>query len=239
MTESTVETRVAKLQRKEFQDKSFFLETYGILDQEFDETSTNIDRWARRANAIFRKGHDHSRWVFESYCQSFGLVPRLQASARLGMTTKSFDRTVAWAAGIGVSPHLVTTSGGLFSEGFVASIHEQFPKLRTTIFSDQTQYSRLIHQALRDEGVEIEEAQDPTASKICARDIDLSYYVDIVTLEPIGIRFNVWLTFGKPMSLEPDQISALTYARNEDALKPYLAPYARVDSELIKRLRGK
>lgn len=239
MDNSAFERRLTVLRRGTLQDQSFFETTYGIGPEQFNSITANIKMWATRQKArLDPPGPGFSRWIFESYCSSLGLLPPLQAAAQIGMDVSSLLKVVEWAQGIGLPNEVIRTSNGLFLESFLKSIHENFPVLRNMTFSDQTRYLRRIHAALREEGVEINQAHDPVASILSPTDIDLSYYVDIITLKPIGLRFTVWMSFGKPITLTPDMISLRTYIEHEAILRGFLPEYYRVEDDKLEMLRA-
>jgi hypothetical protein len=51
---------------------------------------------------------------------------------------------------------------------------------------------------------------------------DFASDFDCITFEPIGLRHQVWLDFGKPINLSPDVCGIHTYARHSRLLRPFL-----------------
>ncbi len=231
--------RIAILSKGELQERSFFEATYGLNETQLDSVLTQISIWAKRQKPKWKSsGSGFSRWVFETYCSSFGFLPPLQAAARIGMDVNSLLKVDEWAQRIGLPSEMIRTSNGLFLESFIVSIHENFPNLRSMTFSDQTRYLRRVHAALKEENVEIQPAYDPVASLLSPDDRDLSYYIDIITLEPIGLRYSVWMGFGKPITLTPDIISLRTYLEYESMLKSFVPEYYRIEENKLEALKA-
>jgi hypothetical protein len=45
---------------------------------------------------------------------------------------------------------------------------------------------------------------------------------DAITMDPVGLRYQVWLDTQKPVNLAPDVCSLKFYAKNEADLRPYV-----------------
>ena len=160
------------------------------------------------------------RHAFESYLQRSGLLPIKQAAARLGMTKDSFENVLTV---IEASDPLVASmqsfSRQLISESLLRSFHERFPKLRNTTFSSQDSYCSAIHKELKkDFNIDVEDLRCIT-SKLLDDKPDYAYEFDCFTDEPIGLRYQVWLDFKKPINLRPEACSWNLYVEREKDLK--------------------
>ena len=60
---------------------------------------------------------------------------------------------------------------------------------------------------------------------------------DAITLEPVGLRYQVWLETRKPVNLRPDVCSLKFYAAHENELKEYVMKGSEPD-DIDPRLRG-
>ena len=236
-----IRRRILELRRGEFHGPAFFEETYGVTPEALTRITPHMIQWAERA---FKKplisNNETSRFIFERFLAFFNLLPPALAAARIGMDAASFARVVRHAKDqLGVPEQAIGVDGVAFREDFVDRLHQSFTALRAHAFSNHTSYCRAIHEAFREEGVEITPRYDPVALMLGEPDPDLSHDLDIVTCSPIGLRFTVWLGFGKPFALEPDKTSALTYLRYREALGELVPDYFSVDEALLERIEAK
>jgi hypothetical protein len=237
-----IRRRITELQRGEFHDPAFFEQTYGLTREALDELLPLMKQHAERSpgKRPAMNGTQISRFVFEQFLTVFDLLAPAPAAARIGMDTASFARVVRHAKDhLGVPAQAIGVEGAAFREDFVARLHQFFPTLRARVFSDHTSYCKAIHAAFLAEGVEITPWKDPVAEMLDKTDVDLSHDIDIVTCGPIGLRFTVWLGFGKPFALEPDKTSALTFLRYREDLAGHVPDYFSLDTDLLARIEAK
>ncbi len=193
--------------------------------------------WAahdRRSREVLRPDRV-SRHAFETYLQRSGLLPRKVAGARLGMSEASFEDVLERLIEQGahnesnVSPQLVP-------ETVVRRMGDHFPGLRHTIFPDHDSFCQQLHAEIqKDLGFTVTPMHCVTSRAVDPNTPDFAYSFDCLNGEPIGLRFQVWLDFRKPMYLRPDACSLKLYAKQEDLLRPFV--FAGRQPEIPKQLR--
>lgn len=240
-TSKKLAKRVAILRQGEFQSREFFVENYELTQAGLDKMLPRVERWAARANRSAFMGQHVSRWAFERYYAHFELLSPRSAAARIGTDTSSLRRVVGYAKSLGVPPESIGEIGAGVRADFIDRLIRLFPPLANTIFGDHTQYCRTLHKALLEEHVKVEPAIDRSSKAVAnqekGEEEDCAYHYDIVTLEPLGLRFQVWLDFKKPMDLEPDKTSAATYLQNIALLEPFVPGYARPEPSMLARVK--
>lgn len=240
--DETILRRIEQLARGEFQYYAFFEETYGIKSEELTNIIPTLSKWAKRStNRDVIDGDKVSRFILEQYFTFFNLLPPAQAAMRLGMTKESFDNVFDFAIDqFGIPENTIGRRNIAIRKEFLDRLHSFFPGLRKRTFSDQTKYCHAIHQAFqRDGGISITPLFDPAARLIIKEDPDLAHEIDVVTCGPIGLRFVVWLDFGKPFSLDPDKTSALTFIKYREQLEGKVPNYFTIDQEMLMELEPK
>ncbi len=183
------------------------------------------------------QGAKFSRFAFEQFLIFFGLLSPIDAAFRIGMDRASFGRVVQYAKEqLGVPDQAIGLEDMAFREDFVDRLHHFFPTLRNRTFSDHSLYCKALHEAFRGEGLEIEARYDPVSMILDKSDPDLVHGMDIITCEPMGLRYSVWLNFGKPFSLEPDKTSLKTFIEHRALLEGYVPDYFSIDKNALAKL---
>jgi len=197
---------------------------YGL--QKGDPVFKRVERWvaALRSPREFQCAEGVDRRLLEYYLQTYQLVPRRWAAAELGMDVGSFDTTLAQLKAQGPFlpvGHDVSTS--LVARSFLSQFHGQFPSIANRIFSDHTDKCRRVHDAIESElSIKVTTLWCETSRRIDPKgEWDYAHDFDCLSFEPVGIRYQVWLDFAKPMNLRPDACSELTFAAFENKLRPY------------------
>ncbi len=182
-----------------------------------------------------------NRHMFETFLQRMKLVPVRLAGARSGMTEVAFRKTMEILAIQGITDAEFEATKCVVSEGFVRDLSNQFKALQFRTFGSHDDYCRRLQQALADEfKIEVEPLYCVTSQKLGENPADFAYEFDAITLDPIGLRYQVWLDTKKPMNLRPDVCSLWFYVREETALKQYLPfdePPHQLDSKNEINLR--
>ena len=94
----------------------------------------------------------------------------------------------------------------LFKKNFYS-----LPEMNRATFATQSSLSRALHKAIRQHcSIAVTEIKCVTSSALTERPVELAYGYDIVSGRPIGVKYRVWLDFGKPLQLEPDYCSPRT-----------------------------
>lgn len=162
------------------------------------------------------------RWWFEMFLQSRGLVPLAWMALQLGMLPDSLRDLRRRMDEMGpllayhISPDLV---GKSFEEDLLA----QLPQYHFRTFRDHDDFCVNLHRWLREVfHVPIQPAFCETSRQV-GRGTDFAKYWDILSLNPLSPRYQVWLDFGKWMTLASDRCSVLIYALYPEELARYLA----------------
>jgi len=238
---AAIKRRIAELQRGEFHERPFFEDTYGFTQEALERLLPVMTHWDRRAgkgNAM--RGAEISRVVLERFLTANNLLAPAFAAARIGMDAASFDRVVQYAREeLGILSEAIGAPGAAYRDDFVMRLHQSFTVLRSRVFSSHTSYCKAIHAAFQAEGVAVTPVYDPVAIQIGEPEPDLSHDLDIVTCSPTGLRFTVWLGFGKPFALEPDKTSALTFLRYRAELQGCVPDYFTVDEEELEQIAAR
>ncbi|HQU41679.1 MAG TPA: hypothetical protein PK867_02660, partial [Pirellulales bacterium] len=66
----------------------------------------------------------------------------------------------------------------------------------------------------------------------------LAKYLDILALEPVSPQYQLWLDFGKWMTLPPDRCSVLTYAEHPEELASAVGSELPIVPAEIQQLVG-
>lgn len=187
-----------------------------------------------------------SRFAFEYFLQLGGLMTPKQAGLRIGTTEKDVLKLLAGlaeATGIPVEPirEISHLEGPLVPEESIRTLPQAFDGLRSRVFFDHNDWCNGIHSAVEATlGWRPEPIYCEVASCLELEDCDFAIRLDPVRLVPVGIRFQVWLDNGKPVFLEPDAVSLLTFDLDQSlfAGKVYSDPVGR-HKDVLAQLRAK
>ena len=204
-----------------YQDSLFFETMYGInINQEIIEIIELWEKEQYRRPHGFESDNSYNRLVFENFCLSNHLVPRKQASLKLGMKLASYDQLIEVLEEKRPSFYNLKVSSYpnyFYRSELLEGFEKIFEPLRNKIFSDYSNYCRQLHEAIKD-GLAI--PIEPEKCKVSLRlesseeEADYANEIDCITLEPIGLRYQVWLQTNKPMNLSPDRCGLHTYKAN-------------------------
>ena len=175
----------------------------------------------RRPREVMRP-NEVNRHEFESYLQHSWLLPMKAAAVRLGMTAESFQDTLAV---LDESDTIILNTRDfppqVVNESLIRHFHEPFPDLQNRIFGDHNDYCSRLHQAIsKDLDIEVAPLYCETSQHLRQDPVDYAYDYDCFTDSPIGLRYQVWLDFKKPINLRPDACSLKFYIEHEAELKP-------------------
>ena len=162
----------------------------------------------------------------ELFMQDLGLTAKRGAAAQLGMAVESFNlflkkgmekKIIAEHEAQGVYPEV-----GVFSTQWVGDLHRRFPALEKMTFTSFSSFCRLLHKEIKEAlGFEVIEQICPTSKAIGESLPEIGYEIDIITQEPVGLPFQIWLETDKPIQLKPDVCSWLTYIKHEAVLSSH------------------
>jgi DNA-binding Lrp family transcriptional regulator len=164
------------------------------------------------------------RHAFETFLQQNGLVSHKWAAAQLGLHRETLAQVVDRLEGRGIVPGLGSeVSGQLVRERGAASLYRLFPALRHKVFASHSSMCRALHDAIGKElKIEVEPLVCVTSAILDPSEPDLADAFDAITLDPVGLRYQVWLETKKPVNLRPDVCSLKLYAKHEDALRAHV-----------------
>jgi hypothetical protein len=222
-------------------DSNLCEERYGI--KLWDEPSVVLASfrvWAeghcRDPQVIKPDAIDH--WRFETFLQHRELIPERLASIQLGMSQESFRKMLELMSGETlITPAEEKGNGqGIYSSNFIRDIYMRFAGLQRRVFGSHTGYIQRLHATIAAELGFKPEAQFCITSLLLKEDPPVAAYeYDILTNEPIGIRYQSWLDFGKPLNLKPDACSLVTLVKNYDLLQPFsMGTIASEDLPLVR-----
>ncbi len=168
------------------------------------------------------KGDTIDRWWLETFLQNRNLMPLKWMALQLGMTVESLRNLRRKMDEVGpllayhVSPDLI---GKSFEDDLLAEL----PQYRFRTFSDHDDFCRHLHDWTSERYTLPIEQEVCMTSRHVGRGTDYAKYIDIITHEPLSPRYQMWLDFGKWMTLPPDRCSVLLFAAHRGDITPYVA----------------
>jgi len=206
-------------------DAQYATDYYGINIAQINWLD-QAQAWANttfRSVQLLKNGAIH-RYLFETYLYSFKLTPVKFAAAKLGTDVPSLNGLLSKLKESGmplINPF--DSSSQFISIAFVKDILQYFPKLSHDLFGNHDEYCRAMHNAIRSEfGIQVKKLKCQTSKALKEKNTLFAYSYDILTYMPVSIRYAISLSFGKPMSLEPDCCSAHIYYENRYILRNFL-----------------
>jgi hypothetical protein len=112
----------------------------------------------------------------------------------------------------------------LAEEPRLREITRFFSSLANRTFGDQDDFCRRLHEAIaREAGIQVRALHCVTSQALHEQPPQYAHEFDVLTLEPIGLKYQIWLDFsGKPAFLKPDCCATKTYVENQALLGKYL-----------------
>ena len=166
-----------------------------------------------------------NRNLFEIFLQKRDLVGVRGAAVQLGMRESSFKNVLSALVSAGyVFENEASDDGvGIFQSSLLKSLYKRLPSLARMTFSTHSSFVDRLHNELRAiADVKIEPLYDKTSEVIGENSKMYAHDFDIISDEPMGLPFQLWIETGKPIQLRPDSCSWLTYLRFENTLKGQL-----------------
>jgi hypothetical protein len=143
------------------------------------------------------------------------------------MTTTSLEHVIIALEQSGREDAVRAGSESLVPEDIDRIFIRALPPLQNRIFANHDSFCKQLHEAISKELAEhLNSAIEPlhciTAQRLQLADPDLAYSYCMLTDEPTGLRYRIWLNFGKPLNLTPDICSFIAYFDNTALLRPHL-----------------
>lgn len=222
-----------------------FIQHYYGLDFEGDEGLKNeFGRWMKSLKTnvvpIFKEDTIH-RCAIETFMQQRKVKPFRHAALSLGMDESSLR--CIWKAlqeRGDIIDNIRDFSEDIFYESWLTMFHDFFAVLCGVVFSNQSRFCAALHKAVEKElGIQVNPQYCVTSKKLGENPPDFSHEPDSISLEPIGLRYQIWLDFHKPLNLKPDSCSSLLYFKELETLKDFVFPgsEARLTPDIIEKLR--
>jgi len=215
-----------KVLQTQWIDPKLLTDLYGIRLP--DESLLGMFRaWAgrfRRMKVVEQNNHLYDRHALERCFQFHRLLPVKWGAARLGMERDSFVELLE----ILDQRSLIIRNVGNFTdqlieESLIRDMSKLFPGLPNTVFGDHSDYCRNLHQAIHNDfGISVRPLRCVTSETLGDDPPDYAYEFDVITSEPIGTRYQVWLDLGKPICLKADACSLRLFAAEQEILSPFL-----------------
>lgn len=239
LDDDAIEARLALL-REPLWSPRLIEDVYGLRLPD-EQLLGRVRSWAarlRKPRPVEREGRI-DRVLLENYFQWSRTLPNKWAAARLGMSQRSFEEVLARMEECGVFlRNTFDFSAQTVEESLIRDVRSYFPELQSRLFSDHDAWARAVHQAVESAlGVAVEPIFCVTSCALGEDPPDYAHEFDIITGDPVGLRYTVWLDLGKPINLRPDVCATLTYAQHKAVMAPYLFPEAPPD--LPQELAGR
>ena len=152
------------------------------------------------------------RFSFELFLQYFKLVPLKYASIHLGMTVRSFENVLRKMDADGEFSHNLDFDSKVIEDTLVGNLIRHFPKLDGISFVSQTEMCQALHEEIENEyELEVEKVFCETSKLIDEPPYQYAYEFDALTLEPMSIKYQLWMDLGKPIVLKPDACSVRNF----------------------------
>ncbi len=186
-------------------------------------------RFLGKANVVSGAGAGLrvDRHALETFILQNGWVSWKSAAVHLALSEGNLKTVVERLQGnerYGLIPQLASgVSDQVVRQREAAALYRLFPAIRMKVFASHSGMCRALHAEIKNElGVEVEPLLCVTSVALADDEPDLADAFDAITLEPVGLRYQVWLDTKKPVNLRPDVCSLKFYAMHEAQLKPYV-----------------
>lgn len=228
MTEQEVQERIQLFQRKLWQ----FDEIKGWYGIDLTQPGGFVVRlkiWMTRFNdanflSDFSNGAMNHHYL-ELFLQDLGFTSKKGAATALGMKDESFELVLEASVKKGImaesEAHGLYPEVHVYSSQWVADFHRRFPSLERMTFTSFSSYCRRLHREILEVlEVPVKELTCATSLALSENPPDVGHGIDCITQEPVGLGYQIWLENGKPIQLQPDVCSWITFLRFENLLKP-------------------
>jgi len=215
--------------------EGYIREYYGLAWPFEGELREDFDIWLsqlRRRTGC--SAGNVSRYELEAFIQQKRLVPSKWMAARLGMTARSFDEVLPRLSTVGLRQQRYVVYPGLIAESLSEDVVPAFPELKFRTFGSHNSFCDRLHEVIHSTlGIEVVKLYCATSTIMADDPRWYANNFDCITLQPLCGKHQMWLDFGKPLSLGPDRCSKLFYFENHDQLHSYFAGTNEPDDRAV------
>jgi hypothetical protein len=187
-------------------------------------------------------GPEVHRHALESFLLQNGLISWKWAAIYYGLKTEVFQEVINRLEGGG---DLVQVRSGvsdqLVRQREAAALFRAFPLLRNKVFASHDGMCIALHSAIAtDLNIKFTPVYCVTSEVLEPKSPDIAVAFDAVTMDPVGLRYQVWLDTNKPVNLAPDVCSLKFYAKNKTDLRPHVMKGSEPENidETLQQLRA-
>jgi hypothetical protein len=169
-------------------------------------------------------GLEVHRHALEAFLLQNGLISWKWAAIYYGLQTQVLKDVVDRLEGNG---DLVQVRSGvsdqLVCQREAAALFRAFPLLRNKVFASRSGMCITLYAAIKsDLDIDVTPLPCVTSAILEPTDPDIAVTFDAITMDPVGLRYQVWLETNKPVNLAADVCSLKFYAQNEAALREHV-----------------
>jgi hypothetical protein len=104
-----------------------------------------------------------------------------------------------------------------------ASLFRAFPSLRNKVFASRSGMCIVLYSAIKsDLNIDVTPLSCITSAILEPEDPDIAVAFDAITMDPVALRYQVWLETNKPVNLAADVCSVKFYAQSEAGLREHI-----------------
>ncbi len=200
---------------------------YGLGWPWSGEVQNDFDAWLAQSPRRKRWEEERpSRFLIEGFLRDQRLESTKWAACRLGMNESSFGLILEALPRIGLRKRRYEVYPGLISVSLSDDLDGHLPSMKFRTFGDHRNYCEFLHKDLRTIlNVSIQPLWCATSSRLANSPLgyprEFARHFDCITLEPLSVRHQMILDFGKPIYLPPDLCSKLLYVQNRSMVEAY------------------
>lgn len=175
----------------------------------------------QRATSTGRLIDRHS---LETFLLQNGWVSWKWAAVHIGLDEPTLRQVIGRFGEAGLVPQVESgVSDQIIRQREASSLHRLLPSMRFKAFTSHSNMCRALHDAIRQEfELDFQPLRCVTSAILDPEDPDFADAFDSMTLDPVGLRYQVWLDTKKPVNLRPDVCSLKFYAEHENQLRAYV-----------------
>jgi hypothetical protein len=178
------------------------------------------------------------RHGLETFLLENGLVSWKWAAIYLGLEAQVLRDVVARLETDGYPVQVRSgVSDQLVRRREAASLFRVFPSIRNKVFASHNGMCIALHATITsDLNIKFTSLHCVTSEILEPMSPDLAVAFDAITMDPVGLRYQVWLDTGKPVNLAPDVCSLKFYAKNKAELGPDIMKGSEPENDKLDAL---